>query len=85
MLKVSLTTMGEEKMKMNALDYIVWILVAIGGLNWGLVGAFDFNLVDSLFGVGSMPAKIVYVLVGVAAIYSILSVLVKSIKGSSKA
>lgn len=71
-------------MKMNALDYIVWILVAIGGLNWGLVGAFDYNLVDSVFGVGSTSAKVIYVLVGVAAIYSILSVLVKSVKDSSE-
>jgi hypothetical protein len=32
-------------MKMNMLDWIVFLLVMIGGLNWGLVGAFNFNLV----------------------------------------
>jgi uncharacterized membrane protein YuzA (DUF378 family) len=56
-------------MKMNGLDYTAWLLVVVGGLNWGLVGAFDYNLVDSLFGVGSVIARVVYVLVGVAALY----------------
>ena len=71
-------------MKMNAIDYIVWILVAVGGINWGLIGAFNFNLVESLFGANSTAAKVVYILVGVAAIYSIFSVLIKSVKYSSK-
>jgi uncharacterized membrane protein YuzA (DUF378 family) len=56
-------------MKMNGLDYTAWALVVVGGLNWGLVGAFDYNLVDSLFGMGSFLARAVYVVVGVAAIY----------------
>jgi uncharacterized membrane protein YuzA (DUF378 family) len=45
------------------------VLIVIGGINWGLVGFFDYNLVDSLFGVGSALARIVYGLVGLAAIY----------------
>jgi uncharacterized membrane protein YuzA (DUF378 family) len=56
-------------MKMNGLDYTAWVLVVVGGLNWGLVGAFDYNLVDSLFGVGSIIARVVYVVVGMAALY----------------
>jgi uncharacterized membrane protein YuzA (DUF378 family) len=44
-------------------------LVIIGGLNWGLVGFFDYNLVDALFGTGSVLARIVYSLVGLSAIY----------------
>ena len=64
-------------MKMNAGDYISLTLIVIGGLNWGLVGAFDYNLVDSLFGVGSMLAKIVYILVGLAAIYTVISLFMK--------
>lgn len=44
-------------------------LVIIGGLNWGLVGFFDYNLVDALFGAGSVLARIVYSLVGLSAIY----------------
>lgn len=45
-----------------------WVLVMIGALNWGLVGLLGFNLVSAL--VGSMPTveRIVYVLVGAAAV-----------------
>lgn len=64
-------------MKMNAVDYISWILIVVGGLNWGLVGLFDFNLVDSLFGAGSGLAKIVYILVGLAAVYAIFAMFTK--------
>ena len=59
-------------MKMNALGWISFILVVIGGLNWGLVGALNFNLVDSLFGVGSLIAQIVYILVGLGALGMII-------------
>lgn len=54
---------------MKTIHYICFGLLVIGGLNWGLVGAFDFNLVDKIL--GSMPAieRVVYILVGLAAIY----------------
>lgn len=55
-------------MKMNAVDKLAYVLVVVGGLNWGLVGAFDYNLVDSLFGAGSTLSRVVYVLVGLAAL-----------------
>ena len=58
-------------MAKNALDWIALVLVIIGGLNWGLVGALEFNLVDTIFGVGSMIGRIVYVLVGLSALYTI--------------
>jgi uncharacterized protein len=67
-------------MKMNALDYIAWVLVLVGGLNWGLVGAFEYNLVDSLFGVGSVLARVVYGLVGLAAIYIVITKLLSTDK-----
>ena len=62
-------------MKMNALEWIAWILVIVGGLNWGLVGALQFNLVDSIFGVGSAGSSVVYVLVGLSALWMIISAL----------
>lgn len=55
-------------MKMNTLDKLAYVLAVVGGLNWGLVGAFDYNLVDSLFGAGSTLSRIIYVLVGLAAL-----------------
>lgn len=50
-------------------DLVALILVIVGGLNWGLVGAFGFNLVTALFGDGSTISNIVYCLVGVGALY----------------
>ncbi|MDD3246755.1 MAG: DUF378 domain-containing protein [Methanosarcina sp.] len=55
----------------NPVDLIALILVIVGGLNWGLVGLFDFNLVDTIFGTGSTLSKIVYMIVGLAALYMI--------------
>lgn len=55
--------------KLNTIDWVALVLVIVGGLNWGLVGAFGFNLVDSLFGAMSTLSKIVYILVGLSAIY----------------
>ncbi|MBR1914903.1 MAG: DUF378 domain-containing protein [Alphaproteobacteria bacterium] len=56
---------------MYYLSKIALWLVIIGGLNWGLVGAFDFNLVSLIFGNMSILARIVYILVGLSAIWLI--------------
>ncbi len=56
-------------MKNDLLKTISLILVVIGGLNWGLVGIFNFDLVATIFGAMSIVSRIVYILVGVAAIY----------------
>lgn len=57
---------------MRALNIISLILVIVGGLNWGLVGLFDVNLVSALFGAGSMLTRIVYILVGLAAVWQLI-------------
>ena len=57
-------------MAKNTLDWIALILLIIGGLNWGLVGLFNWNLVAKVLGTGIL-ANIVYDLVGLAAIYTI--------------
>lgn len=56
---------------MKTLDYIALILVAIGAINWGLIGFFDFDLVRILFGDMSMVSRIIYALVGIAGLYSL--------------
>ena len=56
---------------MKILHTITFLLLAIGGLNWGLVGAFDFNLVTKILGTGSTLTMIVYILVGLSAIVEI--------------
>lgn len=55
----------------NAFDWIAFVLIIIGGLNWGLIGALNFNLVAFLFGAMSTISRIIYVLVGLAALYSL--------------
>lgn len=55
--------------KLSTMDWVAFILVVVGGLNWGLVGALNFNLVDAIFGMGSALAMIVYILVGLSALY----------------
>ena len=60
---------------------IAWVLLVIGGLNWGLVGVFKFDLVAAIFGEMSVLSRIVYTLVGLSAVYNIVAM--KSIwKGS---
>lgn len=63
-----------EKMK-----YVEWtskVLVLVGALNWGLVGALDFNLVTTVLGEGTLT-NVVYILVGVAALYEVYALVAK--------
>lgn len=54
------------------LDKIALALMIIGGLNWGLVGIFGFDLVAWLFGgAGAMLSRVVYILVALAAVWCI--------------
>lgn len=55
---------------MKYLHKVAFTLLVIGGLNW-LLTAFNYNLVDMIFGQGSSLAMIVYVVVGLSAIYEI--------------
>jgi len=64
----------------KVLDLIALVLVIVGGLNWGLVGLFDLDLVAALFGVGSILAKIVYMLVGLSALWLAVVGLMKKMK-----
>jgi uncharacterized membrane protein YuzA (DUF378 family) len=57
---------------MHILHIVAWALLIIGGLNWGLVGALDFNLVDTIFGAGSVLSRLIYILVGLSAILAIV-------------
>jgi hypothetical protein len=61
-------------MEANALDWIAWVLLIIGGLNWGLLGFFWFDLVAFLFGMASITSRIIYALVGISALYSIATI-----------
>lgn len=56
---------------------IAWLLVIVGAINWGLVGAFQFNLVYTLLGSWPVVERIVYVLVGLSGLLAILSMMGK--------
>lgn len=56
---------------MSALDYIAMALLIIGGLNWGMIGISGIDVVASVFGADSPGSRLVYTLVGLAALYSI--------------
>ena len=56
---------------LSTLDWIVLILVVIGSINWGLVGFFNFNLVDIIFHTVPVIARILYAVVGLCGLYLI--------------
>ena len=56
---------------MKSINILTLVLVILGGLNWGLVGLFGFDLVAAIFGAGSALSRIVYVLVGVSAVWQV--------------
>ena len=57
---------------MKFINILTLVLVIVGGLNWGLVGLFDFDLVTAIFGAGSMLSRLVYILVGLSAAWQIV-------------
>ncbi|MBN8900694.1 MAG: DUF378 domain-containing protein [Rhodospirillales bacterium] len=56
---------------MRALNLVTFILVIVGGLNWGLIGLFGFNLVTAIFG-ATVLTPIVYILVGLSALWQLV-------------
>lgn len=55
----------------KTLNMVADILLIVGGLNWGLVGVADWNLVEALFGAWPVLVSIIYILVGLSALYSL--------------
>jgi uncharacterized membrane protein YuzA (DUF378 family) len=62
---------GLPSQRLNALDWVALWLTIIGGINWGLIGLFDFNLVANIFGVMTLTTRIIYSLVGLSSLYMI--------------
>ena len=56
---------------MKIIDKIALALVIIGAINWGLIGIFNFNLVDTIFGAISILSRIIYILVGLSGLWAI--------------
>jgi uncharacterized membrane protein YuzA (DUF378 family) len=54
---------------MKTFELVAMILLLIGGINWGLVGAFNYNVITTLLGDGSTMTRAVYAIVGLCALY----------------
>jgi len=59
-----------KKNSMKPLDYVTIVLLVVGGINWGLIGAFKYDLVEAVFGSGAI-ARIVYGAVGLSGLYGL--------------
>ncbi|ARQ13026.1 hypothetical protein NXC12_PC00388 (plasmid) [Rhizobium etli] len=57
---------------MKIINIVTLTLLVVGGVNWGLVGLFGFDLVAAIFGAGSALARIVYILVGLSAAWQVI-------------
>ncbi len=60
-----------------ALKRIALFLALLGGINWGLVGAFKFDLVTAIFGFVPVLVPIVQIIIGIAACYAMFAYMVK--------
>ena len=56
---------------MKIIDNIALVLVIIGAIVWGLIGLFNFNLVEALFGNMTVLSRIIYILVGISGLWAI--------------
>ena len=75
--------LGRRSTGVSVIDYLAMALLIIGGLNWAAVGLWGVDVVASLFGVATPIARLIYLLVGLAALYGIYLV-VRMAKVSSK-
>jgi uncharacterized membrane protein YuzA (DUF378 family) len=72
--------LSSRRSGMKVLNVVAAILLIVGGLNWGLVGLFQFDLVAAIFGAASALSRIIYTLVGLSALYQLI--MWKSIYGA---
>jgi uncharacterized protein len=72
MEEVNRTTAEARRSTLGTLSVIAVILLIVGGINWGLVGLLNFDLVAAIFGRMSAISRLVYILVGVSAIIALL-------------
>lgn len=56
---------------METVQKILLVITIIGAINWGLIGILDFNLVDAIFGNGSLFSRIIYTIVGISGLVNI--------------
>ena len=62
----------ETDWSLNPADAVALVLLILGAINWGLVGIFNYNIVSALFGNLNMLERAIYIIVGIAGIWSII-------------
>jgi uncharacterized protein len=62
---------NESNWTLSPMDWVFLVLMIIGGLNWGLIGLFNFDLIATVFGGMTFISRIIYTIVGFSAIWSI--------------
>lgn len=67
-------------MEMSVWDWIALVLVVVGGLNWGLVGLLNLDVVRAVFGTIPVLEQIVYIIIGLGAVYMIYAAAMKKKK-----
>jgi hypothetical protein len=67
------STQHKSGKAMSTIGWIAFALLVIGGLNRGLVGLFSFDLVAALFGEMSALSRLIYILVGLSALYCLFA------------
>lgn len=69
-------------MRWSTMDWIAWVLVIVGALNWGLIGFFHFDLVSWIFGTATAATRIAFGLVGLAAVWQIVAAFGRTTAGA---
>ncbi len=59
-------------LRLSAIDWLAFVLLLVGSINWGLVGVLNFDLVAAIFGTMTPAARVVYSLVGLSAVWSVV-------------
>ena len=67
-------------MKMKEVDWLAYVLVTVGAINWGLVGAFRLDLVQTILGTSPALAQLVYILIGLSGLYWLFKMTTKGKK-----
>lgn len=70
---------------MRIVNQITLLLVIVGGLNWGLVGLANFNLVAAIFGDNSALSRLIYILVGASALWQLIPLMKSFSDGENRA
>ena len=70
---------------MRLINLVTLALVIVGGVNWGLVGLFGFDLVAAIFGEMSALSRLVYILVGASALWQLVPLIKGFGEGETRA